>query len=214
MVKRCCMRRVPSWPSSARVPASSEATRGLLWPCSAGGASWNWLAARTSASSSISARRCARNSSSCGDSAAGGGPCQHPPTAWGRGPSRPPRSPPSARPGTGSASRRAPALSGPQSHKRPPRALGGVQRRECPSPTAPLGSLPPSQLQLCTQGTAGRGGRGDRGEWGCVGPLVAVLTLGASLQHRDLGPVTVTITPVNAIVLLQNRGHPVRGGTQ
>lgn len=79
MVKRCCMRRVPSWPSSARVPASSEATRGLLWPCSAGGASWNWLAARTSASSSISARRCARNSSSCGDSAAGGGPAGTPP---------------------------------------------------------------------------------------------------------------------------------------
>ena len=43
-------------------------------------------------------------------------------------------------------------------------------------------------------------------------PFAAVLTLGASLQHRDLHLLAFTVSPVNAVILLQKKGHPVRRG--
>lgn len=81
-MKRCCMLRVQSWPSRARVVARREPTWALVWPCSTAGASWNWLTATMSASSSISTRRWDRNSSSCRDRAGGHSGTAIPAVGW------------------------------------------------------------------------------------------------------------------------------------
>lgn len=89
----------------------------------------------------------------------------------------------------------------------------------CPAPCCLL--LGPNR-HLCTarvpRVTAGREGGVKAGwvlpatRWDPLCPFAAVLTLSAGVQHRDLHLLAFTISPVNAIILLQKKGHPVRWG--